>query len=490
MDRVPEEVLVIFDEAYYEFLDNPPDVLKYVREGRNVVVMRTFSKIQGLAGLRIGYGLASRGDRRECSRRRASLSTPTPSRRRERLAGIQDEEHMRKTRELTNEGREFLQSEFSSMSLEFVPSAANFVLVRVGDGDKIFQALLRRGLIVRAMRSYKLPEWIRVSVGTMDQNRRLIAELRRLDSERALGAACAGRRLSRPLLERAWPKTRSPRFRRRPAKERSPLFAFPDRLLPTIAERLFARKNGTATPIERKLHFGCFREGEVQLDEGMAVVFRAPRSYTGEDMAEFHCHGGVLVASASLEAVLRAGARAAEPGEFTQRAFLNGKMDLTQAEAVMDVIRASTSARLARRPGTAFAGRVGVEVEKIRHLLLELVAHLEAQIDFPEEGIDPAHRRRARPGNPQRAPEDRKSPRDRGGRPHPPRRCPPSSLWRAKRRQIQPPQPPAGVRPRDRQRQSREPLGIQLRKFASLRGISFRITDTAGLRETEDSVGT
>ena len=69
---------------------------------------------------------------------------------------------MRKTRELTKEGREFLQSEFSSMGLEFVPSAANFVLLRVGDGDQVFQALLRRGIIVRAMRSYKLPEWLRV----------------------------------------------------------------------------------------------------------------------------------------------------------------------------------------------------------------------------------------------------------------------------------------------------------------------------------------
>ena len=94
----------------------------------------------------------------------------------------------------------------------------------------------------------------------------------------------------------------------------------------------------------------------------MAVVFRAPRSYTGEDMAEFHCHGGVLVASRILEAVLRADARAAEPGEFTRRAFLNGKMDLTQAEAVMDVIRASTSLAL-RAAEEQLAGRLGREVE-------------------------------------------------------------------------------------------------------------------------------
>jgi histidinol-phosphate aminotransferase len=182
MDRVPSEVLVVFDEAYYEFLDNPPDVLKFVREGRNVVVMRTFSKIQGLAGLRIGYGLASREIAEILQKTRQPFNTNAIAQA-GALAGIQDEEHMRKTREVTNEGREYLQSEFSSMGLEFVRSAANFVLVRVGNGDKVFEALLRRGLIVRAMRSYKLPEWLRVSVGTMDQNRRLIAELRRLDSE-------------------------------------------------------------------------------------------------------------------------------------------------------------------------------------------------------------------------------------------------------------------------------------------------------------------
>jgi histidinol-phosphate aminotransferase len=182
MERVPDEVLVVFDEAYYEFLENPPDVLKFVREGRNVVVMRTFSKIQGLAGLRIGYGLASKEIAEVLQKTRQPFNANSIAQA-GALAGIRDEEYMQRTRELTHQGREFLQSEFSSMDLEFVPSAANFVLVRVGDGDKTFQALLRRGLIVRAMRSYKLPEWIRVSVGTMNQNRRFIAELRRLDSE-------------------------------------------------------------------------------------------------------------------------------------------------------------------------------------------------------------------------------------------------------------------------------------------------------------------
>ena len=182
MDRVPDEVLVIFDEAYYEFLDNPPDVLKFVRAGRNVVVMRTFSKIQGLAGLRIGYGVASRELAEVLQKTRQPFNVNSIAQA-AALAGIQDEEHMRKTRELTKEGREFLQREFSSMNLEFVPSSANFVLVRVGDGDEVFRSLLRRGLIIRAMRSYKLPEWVRVSVGTTDQNERFIGEMRRLAAE-------------------------------------------------------------------------------------------------------------------------------------------------------------------------------------------------------------------------------------------------------------------------------------------------------------------
>ena len=125
--------------------------------------------------------------------------------------------------------------------------------------------------------------------------------------------------------------------------------------------------------------------------KGMAVVFRAPHSYTGEHMAEFHCHGGVLVASRLLEAVLHAEARAAEPGEFTRRAFLNGKMDLTQAEAVMDVIRASTSLAL-RAAEEQLSGRLGREVEEIRSHLLRTVAHVEAYIDFPDEGNRTTHR--------------------------------------------------------------------------------------------------
>ena len=93
------------------------------------------------------------------------------------LAGLLDLDHQQKTRELTHEGRAYLEGQFAAMGLEYVPSQANFVLVKVGDGNEIFRVLMAKGVIVRAMASYQLPEWIRVSVGTMEQNRRFVAEL-------------------------------------------------------------------------------------------------------------------------------------------------------------------------------------------------------------------------------------------------------------------------------------------------------------------------
>ena len=179
MEKVPEHVVVVFDEAYYEFLENPPDTLKFVRDGRNVVVLRTFSKIQGLANLRIGYGLAKPEliDVLQKTRQPFNANGIAQA---GALAGLADDEHQRKTRELTIAGRDIMQREFAALGLEFVPSFANFILVRVGNGQAVFQALLRQGIIVRDMTSYALPEWIRVSIGTAAQNARFLAELRQL----------------------------------------------------------------------------------------------------------------------------------------------------------------------------------------------------------------------------------------------------------------------------------------------------------------------
>jgi histidinol-phosphate aminotransferase len=180
MRRVPESVVIVFDEAYHEFLENPPDTLKYIREGReNVVILRTFSKIQGLASLRIGYGLATKAMIEVLQKTRQPFNANAVAQA-GALAGLKDEEHQKKTRELNLRGRDFLQNEFKAMGLEYVPSHANFVLVKTGSGAAVFKKLLQTGIIVRDMTSYDLPDWIRVSVGTMEQNERFVAELRNL----------------------------------------------------------------------------------------------------------------------------------------------------------------------------------------------------------------------------------------------------------------------------------------------------------------------
>jgi tRNA modification GTPase len=138
----------------------------------------------------------------------------------------------------------------------------------------------------------------------------------------------------------------------------------------------------------RRVYLGQFHDGSCKIDEVLVTFFRGPSSYTGDDVVEISCHGGVLVSRRILDVVLSAGARLADPGEFTQRAFLNGKMDLTQAEAVMDLIRAQTELAL-RAANEQLAGNLGREVGDIRELLLTALAHVEAYIDFPDEEIDP-----------------------------------------------------------------------------------------------------
>jgi histidinol-phosphate aminotransferase len=177
IERVPPHIVVVFDEAYFEYLSDPPDTLRFVRAGRNVAVLRTFSKIQGLASLRIGYGMA-RPELIQVLQKTRQPFNVNGLAQAAALAGLEDEEHRRETRRVTDEGRAYLQKEFAAMNLRFVPSAANFVLVNVGDGAKIFRALLDRHIIVRALKGYHLPEWVRISVGTMEQNRRCIAALR------------------------------------------------------------------------------------------------------------------------------------------------------------------------------------------------------------------------------------------------------------------------------------------------------------------------
>ena len=210
LGELPPHVIAVLDEAYYEFLDNPPPTIDYVKRGARVVLMRTFSKIQGLAGLRIGYGLASAEIANLLQRARQPFNANSIAMV-GAIAGLADAEHQQRTKSLTDEGRQHLELAFGRMGLKYVPSAANFVLVHVGDGGEVFKRLMKKGVIVRSMVSYHLPEYIRVSVGTMEQNLRFLDELpaaleglvdcKPLENE--VGAAMRGAESSFPSLETA-----------------------------------------------------------------------------------------------------------------------------------------------------------------------------------------------------------------------------------------------------------------------------------------------
>ena len=123
------------------------------------------------------------------------------------------------------------------------------------------------------------------------------------------------------------------------------------------------------------------------VDEAMALVMQAPHSYTKEDVVELQCHGGIMPLRRTLQLTYQAGARAAERGEFTKRAFLNGRLDLSQAQAVMDIIGARTERSLSMATGH-LAGHFSAGIQDMRHTILGQIAHLEAAIDFPEDEVD------------------------------------------------------------------------------------------------------
>jgi histidinol-phosphate aminotransferase len=177
MSRIPEQVIVVFDEAYFEFLDRPPDTLRFVRESRNIVVLRTFSKIHGLAGLRIGYAVGP-PDLIEVLHKTRQPFNVNSIAQVGALAALEDDEHQRETKRVIDEGRAYLHEQFAKMKIPFVPGTANFVMANVGDGQAVFEKLLRQNIIVRPLKGYNLPEWVRISVGTMEENRKCVAALK------------------------------------------------------------------------------------------------------------------------------------------------------------------------------------------------------------------------------------------------------------------------------------------------------------------------
>ena len=178
MERVPEDVVVMIDEAYWEFAERPdfPDSLAWVERRPATLVLRTFSKIYGLAGLRVGYGIAGSELAEYLQRARHPFNVNRLAEA-AAVAALDDTEHVKRTVEMVIEGRAYLTRELHAMGVEVIPSEANFLLARVGMG--VYDVLLEQGIIVRPLAGYEMPDCIRITVGAPHENERLVKALRR-----------------------------------------------------------------------------------------------------------------------------------------------------------------------------------------------------------------------------------------------------------------------------------------------------------------------
>lgn len=185
IEAAPPSVLVVMDEAYFEYLTEPLDLLPLVRSGAwpNLILTRTFSKIHGLAGLRLGYGMGHPEVIAALEQIREPFNTNTLAQV-GALAALEDAGHIERTRDNNAAGLQYYEGQLDALGVPFLPSAANFILARVGDGEQVFVGLQRRGVIVRPLGGYRLPEWVRISVGTPTENARCIAALREVVGER------------------------------------------------------------------------------------------------------------------------------------------------------------------------------------------------------------------------------------------------------------------------------------------------------------------
>jgi histidinol-phosphate aminotransferase len=179
MDGMPDEVLVVFDEAYVEYVDSPEfqSGLEYLDRGHNVVVLRTFSKIYGLAGLRIGYGITTPEIAAAVNRVREPFNVNLAAQK-AAMAALDDEEHLALSRETNRWGRKYLCEEFQRLGLRYVDTQANFLFVDTGrDCQQVFSRLLAQGIIVRTGDIFGYPTFIRVTIGTESENRRFVQGL-------------------------------------------------------------------------------------------------------------------------------------------------------------------------------------------------------------------------------------------------------------------------------------------------------------------------
>jgi len=179
MDNVPPNVLVVVDEAYSEFVDDPDygEMLPYLKQGRNVVVLHTFSKIYGLAGLRVGFGLMRAETAGLLNRVRLSFNQNAIGQE-AAIAALDDEEHLQRSLSLNRAGKALLTHELSAMGLKVYPTWGNFIMVDTGkDAQVLFNALLHRGVIVRPTTAWGIKTCLRITIGTQEENKILIRSL-------------------------------------------------------------------------------------------------------------------------------------------------------------------------------------------------------------------------------------------------------------------------------------------------------------------------
>jgi len=179
LSRLPERCLLVLDEAYYEYVERPdfPDALKLIAEGKNVIALRTFSKIYALAGLRVGYGIARPEIIKYLEQVKAPFNVNSIAQV-GAIASLGDPDQVTRSRRTNSEGKRYLYREFDRMGLKYAPTEANFIFVDTGrDSVQVFKDLLKRGVIVRTGDIFGMPTHIRVTIGTAEQNARFIREL-------------------------------------------------------------------------------------------------------------------------------------------------------------------------------------------------------------------------------------------------------------------------------------------------------------------------
>ena len=181
MADMPDDLIVVVDEAYFEYVSDPDyaDSMRYLHSDRNILILRTFSKIYGLAGLRLGYGI-SKKDIISCMNRLREPFNTSSVAQKAAIAALGDEEHLRRSRGVNESGKEYLYRKLKEMGVAYVPTEANFVYMSVPDAPALYEKMLRLGVIVRPMG----PDSIRVTIGLPEENRRFVEALRQTAEKR------------------------------------------------------------------------------------------------------------------------------------------------------------------------------------------------------------------------------------------------------------------------------------------------------------------